>query len=98
MGTPIHDIGCHSFAYTDDKMGMQDKIIFVEILIIQSIVRTYSDYVERCIEQAIAKEISPDYIRGSKRFQTDCIRLKTLPLLRPQFLQFFIINYFKATG
>ena len=38
MGTPTRYIGCHPFAYTDDKIGMQDKAVFVEILIIQSVV------------------------------------------------------------
>ncbi len=55
MDAPTHDIGCHPFAYTDDKIGMQDKAVFVEIVIIQSIVCTDSDYVERCIKQATAK-------------------------------------------
>ena len=51
MGTPTRYIGCHPFAYTDDKIGMQDNAIFVEIVIIQSTVCTFSDYVERCIKQ-----------------------------------------------
>lgn len=55
MGTPTRYIGCHPFAYTDDKIGMPDKAVFVEIVIIQSIVCTDSDYVERCIKQATAK-------------------------------------------
>ncbi len=38
MGAPTRYIGCHPFAYTDDKIGMQDKDVFVEILIIQSLV------------------------------------------------------------
>lgn len=55
MGTQTRYIGCHPFAYTDDKIGMQDNAIFVEIVIIQSTVCTFSDYVERCIKQVTAK-------------------------------------------
>lgn len=42
MGAPTRYIGCHPFAYTDDKIGVQDKAVFVEILIIQSTVCTFS--------------------------------------------------------
>ena len=56
MGAPTHDIGCHPFAYTDDKIGMQDKAIFVEILTIPSIVCSFFGYAERCIRQATPKE------------------------------------------
>ncbi len=38
MGAPTRYIGCHHFAYKDDKIGVQARAIFVEILIIQSVV------------------------------------------------------------
>lgn len=59
MGAPTRYIGCHPFAYTDDKIGMQDKAVFVEVLTIQSIVCTMWKMYQTGNSQ---KKTSPDYI------------------------------------